>query len=171
MPRGRSRKRSSEEDNTTSKKTKASDSRNEASTTSKVSNDDKAGKEFKNEVADEREGENLPVLLFAHGAGAPSTSEWMVRWKDMLTSAANAVEVITFDYPYFKGGKKTSPPKAEKLVDFHVQKAKEAAEKYPGHPLILVGKSMGSRISCMVSKANDVNAAAVICLGYPLKVC
>ena len=43
------------------------------------------------------------------------------------------------------GGKKRAPPKAEKLVDFHADVVKKAAAKYPGHPLILVGKSMGSR--------------------------
>ncbi|RVX04150.1 hypothetical protein CK203_015661 [Vitis vinifera] len=40
-----------------------------------------------------------PVLVFAHGAGAPSSSDWMVRWKDMMGKAMHAVEVVTFDYP------------------------------------------------------------------------
>lgn len=43
------------------------------------------------------------------------------------------------------GGKKRAPPKAEKLVEFHSNIVKETATKYPGHPLILAGKSMGSR--------------------------
>lgn len=43
------------------------------------------------------------------------------------------------------GGKRRAPPKAEKLVDFHSNIVKEVAAKYPGHPLILAGKSMGSR--------------------------
>ncbi|KAJ6308017.1 hypothetical protein OIU76_017731 [Salix suchowensis] len=60
-----------------------------------------------------------PVVVFAHGAGAPSSSDWMLRWKDMLKNALNAVEVVTFDYPYIAGGKKKAPPKAEKLVEFH----------------------------------------------------
>ncbi|KAJ0989324.1 hypothetical protein J5N97_007680 [Dioscorea zingiberensis] len=110
-----------------------------------------------------------PLIVFAHGAGAPSTSEWMVRWKEMLGEALGAIEVVTFDYPYISGGKRKAPPKAEKLVDYHLDVVKDTVAKYPGHPLILVGKSMGSRVSCMVAAAEDLNVSAVICLGYPLK--
>lgn len=116
-----------------------------------------------------KKGEKSPVVVFAHGAGAPSSSDWMIRWKDMLAEALNAVEVVTFDYPYFSGGKKRSPPKAEKLVDFHCDVVREAMAKYPGNPLILVGKSMGSRVSCMVDRESGISASAIICLGYPLK--
>ncbi|KAF4353186.1 hypothetical protein F8388_014654 [Cannabis sativa] len=110
-----------------------------------------------------------PVIVFAHGAGAPSTSDWMIRWKYMLGKALHAVEVVTFDYPYMSGGKRRAPPKAEKLVDFHSDIVKETVAKYPGHPLILAGKSMGSRVSCMVACKEDISASAIICLGYPLK--
>ncbi|CAK7335699.1 unnamed protein product [Dovyalis caffra] len=110
-----------------------------------------------------------PVVVFAHGAGAPSSSDWMIRWKEMLKNALDAVEVVTFDYPYISGGKKRAPPKAEKLVEFHKDIVKRTTDKYPGHPLILAGKSMGSRVSCMVAAEVDIDASAVICLGYPLK--
>ncbi|KAK7251415.1 hypothetical protein RIF29_34589 [Crotalaria pallida] len=110
-----------------------------------------------------------PVVLFAHGAGAPSSSDWMQRWKTMLKEALHAADVVTFDYPYISGAKKRAPPKAEKLVDFHSNIIKETAAKYPGHPLILAGKSMGSRVSCMVAALKDNNVSAVVCLGYPLK--
>ncbi|XVF51339.1 hypothetical protein PTKIN_Ptkin04bG0177200 [Pterospermum kingtungense] len=110
-----------------------------------------------------------PLVVFAHGAGAPSSSDWMIRWREMLKKALNAVEVVTFDYPYISGGKRKAPPKAEKLVDFHSDVVKNAVSKYPGHPLILAGKSMGSRISCMVSGREDIAASLIVCLGYPLK--
>lgn len=110
-----------------------------------------------------------PVLVFAHGAGAPSSSDWMVRWKDMLGKAMHTVEVVTFDYPYISGGKRRAPPKAEKLVEFHSDIVKMTLAKYPGHPLILAGKSMGSRVSCMVASGEEIGASAVVCLGYPLK--
>ncbi|KAK8977988.1 hypothetical protein V6N11_062792 [Hibiscus sabdariffa] len=110
-----------------------------------------------------------PVVVFAHGAGAPSSSDWMIRWKEMLKKALNAVEVVTFDYPYMSGGKRKAPPKAEKLVDFHSDVVKDAVSKYPGHPLILAGKSMGSRVSCMVAAQEDIAASLIVCLGYPLK--
>ncbi|KAL9264296.1 KAT8 regulatory NSL complex subunit 3-like protein [Drosera capensis] len=110
-----------------------------------------------------------PVVVFAHGAGSPSTSEWMIRWKKMLEKAVDAVEVVTFDYPYLADGKRGAPPKAEKLVNYHLDVLKKTNAKYPGHPLILAGKSMGSRVSCMVASHEDARASAVICLGYPLK--
>lgn len=50
-----------------------------------------------------------------------------------------------FDLLDISGGKKRAPPKAEKLVDFHKDIVKKAVAKYPEHPLILAGKSMGSR--------------------------
>ncbi|KAK4262876.1 hypothetical protein QN277_028375 [Acacia crassicarpa] len=110
-----------------------------------------------------------PVVIFAHGAAAPSSSPWMIRWKDMLREALHAADVVTFDYPYISGGKKRAPPKAEKLVEFHSGIVKETAARFPGHPLILAGKSMGSRISCMVAGLKEINVSAVVCLGYPLK--
>ncbi|XP_065858660.1 uncharacterized protein [Euphorbia lathyris] len=110
-----------------------------------------------------------PVVVFAHGAGAPSSSDWMIRWKDMLKDALQAIEVVTFDYPYFSGGKKRAPPKADKLVEFHKDIVKNTVSKYPGHPLILAGKSMGSRVSCMVAAEDEIEPSAIICLGYPLK--
>lgn len=87
----------------------------------------------------------------------------------MLSKGINAVEVVTFDYPYISGGKKRAPPKAEKLVEFHSDVVKRTMAKYPNHPLILVGKSMGSRVSCMVAMNEDIHASAIVCLGYPLK--
>ncbi|XP_020546891.1 KAT8 regulatory NSL complex subunit 3 isoform X2 [Sesamum indicum] len=113
--------------------------------------------------------EKCPVVVFAHGAGAPSSSDFMVRWKGMLAKALNAVEMVTFDYPYIAGGKRRAPPKAEKLVDFHRDVVQKTLAKYPGHPLILAGKSMGSRVSCMVAGEKDITVSAVVCLGYPLK--
>ncbi|KAJ0427590.1 putative KAT8 regulatory NSL complex subunit 3/Testis-expressed sequence 30 protein [Helianthus annuus] len=91
-------------------------------------------------------------------------------WKNLLANALNAVEVVTFDYPYINGRRKAAP-KPEKLVGFHSDIVRNAAAKYPGHPLILAGKSLGSRISCMVAAETDIDVSAVVCLGYPLKVC
>ncbi|KAL2938291.1 KAT8 regulatory NSL complex subunit 3 [Bienertia sinuspersici] len=87
------------------------------------------------------------IVAFAHGVGAPSNFGWMIRWKEMQGKALNAVKVVTFEYPYLAGGKKGSPPKAEKLVDFHVDIV----------------------VSCMVASRDDISASAIVCLGYPLK--
>lgn len=56
-------------------------------------------------------------------------------WKDLILIGVADIS----------GGKRKAPPKAEKLVEFHSDIVKKAVAKYPEHPLILVGKSMGSR--------------------------
>ncbi|GFP86713.1 hypothetical protein PHJA_000815100 [Phtheirospermum japonicum] len=127
--------------------------------------DENSGNLIENKAKEEK----LPVIVLAHGAGAPSSSDWMIRWKCMLAESLNAIEVVSFDYPYIAGGKRRAPPKAEKLVDFHCDIVKKTMAKYPGHPLVLAGKSMGSRVSCMVAEEKDITASAVVCLGYPLK--
>ncbi|PHT57884.1 hypothetical protein CQW23_00247 [Capsicum baccatum] len=137
-------------------------------TVQKEETEDRKKQHVEEEVNGSSKKQVSPVVVFAHGAGAPSTSDWMIRWKEMLTKALNTAEVVTFDYPYMSGGKKRAPPKAEKLVDFHSNIVKEVAAKYPGHPLILAGKSMGSRVSCMVA-VNGIASSAIVCLGYPLK--
>ncbi|KAK6158367.1 hypothetical protein DH2020_005681 [Rehmannia glutinosa] len=105
--------------------------------------------------------EELPVVVLAHGAGAPSSSEWMIRWKGMLAKALNAIEVVTFDYPYIAGGKRRAPPKAEKLVDFHCDIVRKTMAKYLG----IHWSWLGSRWD----QEKDIAASAVVCLGYPLK--
>lgn len=62
----------------------------------------------------------------------------VVSWLYMTLNWLNCLADIS-------GGKRKAPPKAEKLVDHHLDVVKRAIEEYPGHPLILVGKSMGSR--------------------------
>lgn len=70
--------------------------------------------------------------------------------------------VVTFDYPYMARGARTPDPRP-KLVAFHRQVIERA-----GAPVVLVGKSMGSRIGCHVAAENPELATACICLGYPL---
>ncbi|KAJ3701123.1 hypothetical protein LUZ61_004828 [Rhynchospora tenuis] len=125
------------------------------------------GKETEFKVASYNTKES-PLVVFAHGGGAPSTSQWMIKWKELIGEALNAIEVVTFDYPYILA-KRKAPPKAEKLVDYHLKIAKDALVKHPGHPLVLMGKSLGSRVSCMIAGADGLNVASIVCLGYPLK--
>ncbi|KAI5009347.1 hypothetical protein ZWY2020_011484 [Hordeum vulgare] len=93
----------------------------------------------------------------------------MTHWKEMVKDALDAIEVVTFDYPYMSGGKRRHPLKADKHVDHHLSVVKNAVAEHPGHPLVLMGKSMGLKVSCMVASSDGINASAIICLGYPLK--
>jgi predicted alpha/beta-hydrolase family hydrolase len=103
-----------------------------------------------------------PLVLFAPGAGAPSTSAWMRAWKRRLETLG---KVVTLDYPYMVEGRR-SPDKQPKLVEAH-RAALEAARKGHRGPVVLAGKSMGGRIGCHVSLEDKVDG--LVCLGYPLK--
>jgi uncharacterized protein len=103
-----------------------------------------------------------PLLLFAPGAGAPSTSAWMKRWAALLAAVG---DVVRFDYPYRKAGRK-SPDRLPVLVEAHRAALAEARAGRNGGPAVLVGKSMGGRVGCHLALEEPV--AAVVCLGYPL---
>jgi predicted alpha/beta-hydrolase family hydrolase len=110
-----------------------------------------------------------PLILFAHGAGAPSHSGWMVAWADRLRSLG---EVVTFDYPYMAAGRK-SPDKPPVLLAAHRKALDEAQARHGSNrPVVLAGKSMGSRMGChlAVELAREGRApAALVCFGYPLR--
>lgn len=99
-------------------------------------------------------------LLFAPGAGAPSTSDWMRGWAERLVAVA---PVAPFDYPYALAGRRR-PDRLPVLVEAH-RAALDALPEVPGE-VALVGKSMGSRVGCHV--ALDAPVRALVCFGYPL---
>lgn len=103
------------------------------------------------------------LLLFAPGAGAPSTSPWMRAWAARLATLG---EVVALDYDYMKAGKKP-PDRLPRLIEAH---RTALAEARAGHPergrVVLCGKSMGSRVGCHLALEEPV--AGLVCLGYPL---
>ena len=100
-----------------------------------------------------------PRILFAHGAGAGSAHPWMQAWSERLATIG---EVQTFDYPYMAAGRKP-PDRMPKLLASH----RAEVERLTGNgPIVLCGKSMGSRVGCHLSL--ELPVSAIICLGYPL---
>jgi len=108
-----------------------------------------------------------PIILFAHGAGAPSASRWMRAWALRLGSLG---DVATFDYPYMRAGRR-SPDRHEALVTAHAAALDEARATHgSARPVVLAGKSMGSRIACHVAvDRGGADIAALVCFGYPLR--
>ncbi len=104
-----------------------------------------------------------PILLLAPGAGAPSTSPWMERWAARLGELG---DVERFDYPYVRAGRRT-PDRLSILVAAHRAALAEARARRGAVPVVLVGKSMGSRVGCHVALEEHVDA--LVCLGYPLR--
>ena len=103
-----------------------------------------------------------PLILFAPGAGAPSSHPWMQNWKERLSEIG---EVETFDYDYMREGRKRPDP-LPKLIEAHRKALGQARERHPVGATILIGKSMGGRLGCHVSLEEKVDA--LVCLGYPL---
>ena len=102
------------------------------------------------------------LILFAPGAGAPSSHQWMQNWKARLFEIG-AVE--TFDYDHMREGRKRPDPLAH-LIAAHREALHRAQERHHAESTILVGKSMGGRVGCHVSLEEKVEG--LICLGYPL---
>jgi uncharacterized protein len=102
------------------------------------------------------------LILFAPGAGAPSSHPWMQSWKRRLSEIGT---VETFDYDYMRVGRKRPDPLPQ-LIAAHRKALQAAREKHQPDSTVLVGKSMGGRIGCHVSLEEKVDG--LICLGYPL---
>jgi predicted alpha/beta-hydrolase family hydrolase len=102
------------------------------------------------------------LILFAPGAGAPSSHSWMQNWQRVL---AEIGVVETFDYDYMRAGRKRPDPLPQ-LIAMHRKALQAAREKHQPDSTFLIGKSMGGRVGCHLSLEEKVDG--LICLGYPL---
>src|SRR4051812_15866693 len=98
-------------------------------------------------------------ILFAHGAGASSSSGWMIAWKERLSSIA---PTVSFDYPYVRDGRRAPDP-LPKLVAAHREALKKLSSEHTG-PMVLAGKSMGSRVGCHLA-LEEPQVSALVCFG------
>lgn len=103
-----------------------------------------------------------PLVVFAPGAGQPSGAPWMLAWAERLRTFA---DVHAFDYPYQRAGRK-SPDRLPKLIEAHREAVEEARAAQSDRPVVLIGKSMGSRVGCHLALELDV--LGLVCLGFPL---
>jgi predicted alpha/beta-hydrolase family hydrolase len=108
-------------------------------------------------------------FLFAPGAGAPSSSAWMLRFAALLGELGT---VRSFDYPYAKPGEsgrpRRAPDRLEVLLEAHrMELSQLRAESAADDKLVLAGKSMGGRVGCHLALQEDVSA--LVCFGYPLR--
>ena len=103
-----------------------------------------------------------PVILLAHGAGAGHEHPWMQRWRLRLSDLA---DVHCLTYTYREEGRRLPDP-MDRLEARHLRAAAALSHAHPDQPLVLVGKSMGGRVSVRVADRTD--AVAVVAFGYPL---
>jgi len=102
-----------------------------------------------------------PLFLFAPGAGEPSSHQWMKHWASLLRKLG---KVRKLDYLYMIAGRKR-PDHLPALIAAHRAALLKARKSHRGM-IVLIGKSMGSRVGCHL--ALEENVSAIICLGYPL---
>jgi predicted alpha/beta-hydrolase family hydrolase len=102
------------------------------------------------------------VILFAHGAGAGQSSDWMQAWTQRLRSLPCVARVRPFEYSYMQQRRRGPPDRLPRLIECHVAAAQQLLRDVVDDDdvaLFLVGKSMGSRVGCHVS-CYDATAAA-----------
>jgi predicted alpha/beta-hydrolase family hydrolase len=103
------------------------------------------------------------TLVLAHGAGAAMDSEFMNAFADGLASCG--IRVVRFEFPYMAERRRTDkrrPPNREPVLR---ETWLTVIESVAAGKLVIGGKSMGGRIASLL--ADEVQAAGLVCLGYP----
>lgn len=111
-------------------------------------------------------GCSSPTLILAHGAGAPMDSPFMTAMVNALV--LRGIFVVRFEFPYMAArrldGRKRPPNPQAQLLDCWREVHARVRQHTKG-PLAIGGKSMGGRMASLV--ADELEADALICLGYP----
>jgi uncharacterized protein len=107
-------------------------------------------------------------LILAHGAGEGPESPFLSRVAEGL--ARGGVAVTRFAFPYTEhrtqGGARRPPDSQPVLLDTWRRAITDArAGGRPADRLAIGGKSLGGRMASLI--ADEVGAAALVCLGYP----
>jgi len=112
-----------------------------------------------------------PLLLLAHGAGAPYTSPFMEQTAKGL--AKRGLCVVRFHFPYMEQAarldRRRPPDPAERLLATWRAMLERASGMRNHGPIVIGGKSMGGRMASMLlarGEAPEVRGA--VYLGYPL---
>lgn len=106
------------------------------------------------------------ILILAHGAGAPMDSVFMNTISDGLNK--NQIMTIRFEFPYMskrRMGKNSFPDNIVILCDFYKNLFMQIKKIYPKKNIWIGGKSMGGRISAIISTYIDIKG--VVVFGYP----
>jgi hypothetical protein len=105
-----------------------------------------------------------PLIILAHGAGAPMDSPFM----DEVAEGIGAVGLcaVRFEFPYMaerrQSGARKGPGKAERLQGDWLEVIERAGKPAD---LVIGGKSMGGRVASLV--ADKAGVRGLVCLGYP----
>lgn len=106
------------------------------------------------------------LIIFAHGAGADKSSEFISDFTKKLTQIN--CDVLRFNFPYMDkrllDGKRYPPNRMPQLLSCLTQVLTETSKELP---IFLLGKSMGGRVAATLAENSELAVNGVICLGYP----
>jgi predicted alpha/beta-hydrolase family hydrolase len=115
---------------------------------------------------DRPHGDASVSLILAHGAGAPMDSPFMQAITERLV--ARGVAVFRFEFAYMaerrKDGRRRPPNPQARLLEQWRDVYALVRQQTAGR-LAIGGKSMGGRMASLL--ADELQADALICLGYP----
>jgi predicted alpha/beta-hydrolase family hydrolase len=105
-------------------------------------------------------------VIFAHGAGADKSHEFMENVSIALND--QDINVLRFNFPYMDirlaEGNRRPPDRMPKLLKCFETVIDELDTTLP---IFLAGKSMGGRVAATLARDKALNVLGVMCLGYP----
>lgn len=116
----------------------------------------------------------IAQIIFAHGAGADMSHEFMEQTTTLFNKAN--INVLRFNFPYMDKrialGKRYPPDRMPKLIDCYKTVINDFIalnNKNMELPLFIGGKSMGSRVAATLASDSEIveQIQGVFCLGYP----
>jgi len=113
-----------------------------------------------------------PLVVLAHGAGAPMTSPFMEHVTAALVERGLAV--ARFDFPYMERARlegRRRPPDASAVLLATWRTMLEAIPRWRGAPgpRVVGGKSLGGRMASMeLAQGTPPDVVGAVYLGYPL---
>lgn len=104
-------------------------------------------------------------IVFLHGSGGGPDTPFMDFFAQQCVRLG--AEVIRPDFPYWEAVRSTGKPRPPNKMPVLVEATETLLGKLQkdGKPLVLMGKSLGSRV--MLRLADAYQAEAVIALGFP----
>jgi len=104
-------------------------------------------------------------IVFLHGSGGGPDTEFMDFFAEQ--GMALGAEVVRPDFPYWEKVRETGKPRPPNKMPVLVEAVDTLLTELQqdGKPLVLIGKSLGSRV--MLRLADKHRAKAVIALGFP----
>ena len=101
------------------------------------------------------------LILFAPGAGAPSSHPWMQNWKRRLSEIG---EVESFDYDYMRAGRKRPDPLPQ-LIQRIGRRWKRRTRKINRTRHFLSARAWVAELDVRIARGKS---DGLVCLGYPL---